>query len=221
MEKYKNKYRIPSARATWWDYGWNGAYFVTICTQDRRHYFGEVVDGNMVLSPLGAIADVLWHEIPHHFKHVELGDFTVMPNHVHGVLILDKPDGGGGVETLHATSQKVQGQALHVETLHVETLHATSLRGQEQEQGLGQETLHATSLRGRMAGISPKSESVPVIVRSYKAAVTKHARRLGLEMEWQPRFHDHIIRNDETYQRISDYIVTNASRWLEDKFFST
>lgn len=198
MEKYKNKYRIPSARAQWWDYGWNGAYFVTICTQDRKHYFGEVVDGKMVFSPLGAIADVLWHEIPHHFKNVELGDFTVMPNHVHGVLILDKPD--GTVETLHATSPTPE------QTLHSDTLH--------------EETLHATSLRERMAGISPEPESVPVIVRSYKAAVTKHARRLGLEMEWQPRFHDHIIKNDVAYQQISDYIVTNASRWLEDKFFT-
>ncbi len=59
MEKYQNKYRIPSARAQWWDYGWNGAYFITICTQNREHYFGNIQHGRMTLSPVGVIADVL------------------------------------------------------------------------------------------------------------------------------------------------------------------
>lgn len=93
MEKYKNKYRIASARAQWWDYGWNGAYFITICTQNREHFFGEIRNGKMNLSPTGTIADILWYEIQHHAQFVELGDFVVMPNHIHGILILDKPDG--------------------------------------------------------------------------------------------------------------------------------
>jgi REP element-mobilizing transposase RayT len=102
-KKYQNKYRIPSARAQWWDYGWNGAYFITLCTQNRAHFFGKIQDKQMVFTPLGAIADVLWHEIPHHDPFVELGDFVVMPNHLHGILILDKP-GPAVVETLRATS---------------------------------------------------------------------------------------------------------------------
>ncbi len=50
------KYRIPSARATWWDYSQNGLYFVTICTQHRLHFFGEIVAGEMKLSDIGKIA---------------------------------------------------------------------------------------------------------------------------------------------------------------------
>src|SRR5690554_8149802 len=92
MAKYQNKYRIESARAQWWDYGWNGAYFITICTKNREHFFGEIKEGKMALSRLGVIADVLWHEIPNHSKYAELGDFVVMPNHIHGILILDKHD---------------------------------------------------------------------------------------------------------------------------------
>jgi putative transposase len=94
MDRFKNKYRIPSARAQWWDYGWNGAYFITICTRNRAHFFGEINNGHTVLSHLGVIADILWHEIPNHNPFVDLGDFVVMPNHMHGILILDKPDGG-------------------------------------------------------------------------------------------------------------------------------
>ncbi|WP_338841665.1 hypothetical protein [Flavobacterium ginsenosidimutans] len=88
--KFQNKYRISSIRAQWWDYGWNGAYFITICTQDRKHYFGEIQNNKMILSGVGIIADLLWHQIPIHHKNVELGDFVVMPNHIHGILIIDK-----------------------------------------------------------------------------------------------------------------------------------
>jgi putative transposase len=137
MDKYQNKYRIASARAQWWDYGWNGAYFITICTQNREHYFGEIENGKMVLSPMGIIADILWHEIPNHASFVELGDFVVMPNHIHGILILDKPNGGN--DNVVADNDNVVAnndidigigmvETGHAETGHVETGHALSLQ---------------------------------------------------------------------------------------------
>lgn len=108
MEKYRGKYRVPSARAQWWDYGADAAYFITICTKNRTHFFGEITDKAMHLSPVGAIADVFWHEIKNHAENVELGEFVVMPNHIHGILILDKSGGdaagGGVVETGYALS---------------------------------------------------------------------------------------------------------------------
>ena len=60
--------------------------------------------------------------------------------------------------------------------------------------------------------------TISSIIGSYKSAVTKHANRLGFKNGWQTRFHDHLIRNDAAYQRISDYIVNNPSNWKEDKF---
>lgn len=192
MEKYKNKYRIASARAQWWDYGWNGAYFITICSRNREHFFGEISGGKMLLSNTGVIADILWYEIPNHAPFVELGDFVVMPNHIHGILILNKPDavgtGHAAVETGHA---------------NVETGHALSLQ--------------STIGRNRFQNIG--KNTVSSIIASYKSAVTKHANRLGLGNGWQPRFHDHVIRNDGEYQRISDYIINNPMNWAEDKFY--
>ncbi len=93
-DKYQNKYRVASSRWQLWDYGWDAAYFVTICTKDRAHYFGEIVDDKMILTPAGVIADVLWHEIKNHAKNIGLGAFVVMPNHIHGILILDGNDVG-------------------------------------------------------------------------------------------------------------------------------
>ena len=106
-DKYQNKYRIPSARLQTWDYADEGSYFITICTKNRRHFFGDVMDGKMVLTNAGVIADILWHEIKHHNKNIQLGEFIVMPNHIHGILILDGENGiqaGDEIQTRHALS---------------------------------------------------------------------------------------------------------------------
>ena len=87
MDKYKNKNR-KSPRAQWWDYAWDGSYFITICTRNREHFFGDVRDAKMKLSAAGIIADVCWREIIEHAKNIELGPHVVMPNHVHGILTL-------------------------------------------------------------------------------------------------------------------------------------
>lgn len=91
MEKFKGKYRIPSARWATWDYGSNAAYFVTICTAGRTHDLGEIANGEMTLTPLGQAAADCWEAIPDHFPFVVLDGFVVMPNHVHGIIIIDKP----------------------------------------------------------------------------------------------------------------------------------
>ncbi|WP_228054878.1 transposase [Kordia antarctica] len=91
-EKFKNKYRIQSTRLQYWNYGRNAAYFVTICTKNRTHFFGQIISGTMILSETGKIANQNWLTIPKQFPYVKLGDHIVMPNHVHGIIIIDKND---------------------------------------------------------------------------------------------------------------------------------
>lgn len=91
-EKFKGKYRIPSARLPYWDYGRNAGYFITICTQNRIRYFGAIENGELVLPEIGRLARTYWQEIPNHFPFVLLDESVVMPNHVHGIIIIDKPD---------------------------------------------------------------------------------------------------------------------------------
>lgn len=90
MEKFKNKYRIPSARLAGWDYAANGAYFITICTKNRTRFFGKVADGAMQLNEIGQIATTFWQEIKIHAKDVDLGNFVVMPNNVHGIILIQR-----------------------------------------------------------------------------------------------------------------------------------
>ncbi len=91
MTLYKNKYRIESTRLQKWDYGWNGKYFITIVTKNRIHYFGEI-DKNKImhLSESGKIAEKFWYEIPNHFPFAILDEFIVMPNHIHGIVFIEK-----------------------------------------------------------------------------------------------------------------------------------
>jgi REP element-mobilizing transposase RayT len=78
-----------SIRLKGYDYSQEGAYFITICTQDRVCLFGDIVDGKMRLNDKGQHVEKCWHEILVHFPNVELDEFVIMPNHVHGILVID------------------------------------------------------------------------------------------------------------------------------------
>ncbi|MEZ4918404.1 MAG: transposase [Saprospiraceae bacterium] len=187
-----------------WNCGWDGAYFITICTKDRHHFLGEIMDSKMQISPAGAIAHVLWHEIKNHGTNIELGEFIVMPNHIHGVLILNGNNVDNGRDV-----------ACNVPTRNVPT---ESEMGPESEPT----TKPHNKLIGKneyMATISPKSNSISTIIQSYKSAVTRYCNRLNLLCAWQPRFHDHIIRNEEAFLRISEYLKNNPANWQEDTFY--
>jgi REP element-mobilizing transposase RayT len=88
MTLFKEKYRIESARLPGWDYSAEGYYYVTICTAHRIHYFGRVVDGDVLLTQAGEIVAEEWLKTPELRKNVELDEWTVMPNHMHGILVI-------------------------------------------------------------------------------------------------------------------------------------
>ena len=88
---YKDKYRIKSTRLKHFDYSSNGAYFVTICTKNRECVFGNVINGEMKLSDRGKIVEQCWDDLPNHYLNCILDTFVIMPNHVHGIIIIDNP----------------------------------------------------------------------------------------------------------------------------------
>ncbi|WP_426058439.1 transposase [Hymenobacter sp. B1770] len=97
-ETYKNLYRVASARWAGYDYGQNGAYFITICTKDRQRFFGEIIlpDGHWETAVLqeslpAQVARQCWAQISERFPFVVLDAFVIMPDHVHGLLLFDKP----------------------------------------------------------------------------------------------------------------------------------
>ncbi len=89
-DKFRGKYRTTSHRLKGYDYTSDGAYFITIVTKNREHFFGKIMNGEMVFNGLGGIANGYWKKIPDHFPDVILDEFIIMPNHIHGILFLQK-----------------------------------------------------------------------------------------------------------------------------------
>lgn len=221
MKKFLNKYRIPSARLPGWDYRHAGAYFITICTQNRTPFFGECQGGKMKLSTAGMIAQRCWYQIPFLKSHVTLGAFVVMPNHVHGIMILDEMENdgdgvvggvGGGVETFES----------NVSTSNVNTPNQTPNANPDYYRNNKTNSVDV-SINNKnpfYQNISPKSGSVSRIIQHYKTACTKHIRSAcpDVDFEWQTRFYDHIIRNEVSFATISNYILNNPEKWKEDRF---
>ncbi len=103
---FKNKYRVESSRLKNWDYSSNGCYYVTLCEKNRSCVFGNIIDGKMFLSETGKYAEHCWNEIPDHFPFVQLDEFVIMPNHIHGIIVIDKT--GKHVETQDFASLRLE-----------------------------------------------------------------------------------------------------------------
>jgi putative transposase len=192
-EKFKNTYRIPSARLQKWDYGCNAAYFITICTQNRQDYFGEIHNQKMVLSEIGIIAENEWLKT---FKmrpdmNLTAGEFVVMPNHFHAIIIIGK--------NIYNSQRDMQCDT-HCSR---DAMHCVS---------------NDTDTNTSKNKFGSQSKNLASIVRGYKTGVTRNARLLNPNFAWQSRFYDHIIRNDKSHKRISEYIINNPKKWKEDKF---
>ena len=198
MNLYQNKYRIPTARATWHDYS-GGAYFITICTAGRMHYFGEIADGEIKFTEIGQYADKCLQEIPKHFPHVEVPLYVVMPNHIHAIIIINEI-----VETQNLASRNGQTEIPNGSN---ETQNFASLQSQNQPQN---NTAHINRF-------GPQSKNLASVIRGFKIGVTKYARQRGIAFAWQPRFYDHVIRNHHEINRIAEYIGNNVTRWDLDE----
>jgi len=195
MTLFRNKYRIESMRLRCWDYSSPGAYFVTIVTKNRECYFGNVENGIMNLNETGEIAKQYFAQIPKHFLFVSVDTFVVMPNHVHGIVIINQSD---VEETLHATS---------LQPLQPSRPSRPSRSSQPPSTGKSK----------TMSSISPKSGSLSTIIRSFKSAVTRSSRLISHDFAWQSRYYDRIIRNECELGRIRTYIIKNPLNWAMDE----
>ena len=222
-KRFRHRYRIASARAQWWDYGWNGAYYVTICTKDRECIFGDVIcdvpKPYVQLSEIGQIAYQYWEEIPDHFPFAELGEFIVMPNHLHGIVIIDRPGNEPNSRVGYVPPSIVPGRTCTVETpkLGVSTAHPDENPNPNNMHLHPDENPDSVNPDPNAARWKPGT--LGVIINQYKRKCTIEARTIRKNFGWQSRFHDHIIRDEDEFQRISEYIRNNPANWKNDRFY--
>jgi len=99
-------HKRQSTRLKGFDYGSEALYFITICSHDRIHLFGEIAEGEMNLNDCGKIALKCWMEIPQHFPHTRLHEFIIMPDHIHGIIEIVENMGGGFVGAKNISPQQ-------------------------------------------------------------------------------------------------------------------
>ena len=196
-DKFQDKYRINTARAWWHDYD-GGAYFITICTKGREHYFGEIEDGKMVLSEIGDYTRQCIEQISQHNPYAEIPLYVIMPNHLHLIVFI--------VETVHALSPKNHPFKDNLETVHAPSLQPSRWKNDNVDK--------------EMQFISKKKHRLAVTIGSLKSAITHFANQNAIDFAWQPRFHDRIIRDQPEMNRIATYIENNVANWKDDEFYS-
>lgn len=205
-EKFRNKYRVTTTRLQTWDYSWPGAYFVTILTKNRKHYFGEIDNGKMTFTEIGQLANDLWYDILNHAKNIELGPFVIMPNHIHGIIILRgqplPPAKARPALPPHPPVPWDRGD------------HGDRGGQDHKDPDIPPPPFPIPPSRFQ----KPGKNSLSTIIGGYKSAITKHANRMGIEFAWHPLFHDHIIRNQKAFANISRYIANNPKNWGKEKF---
>jgi REP element-mobilizing transposase RayT len=202
-DKFQNKYRIPSSRAVWHDYN-GGDYFITICTAERMHYFGEINNGEMVLNGLGQKFDELILNIKNHNPYCEIPVYQIMPNHVHLIVCVD---GACRDAACHVSTENAEINAKRDAACHV----STDGNGTNDERTVKNE---------KMRDIAVQCGLLSSTMGGLKSALTKYANLNKIKFGWQTRFHDLIIRSQEEMNMIATYIENNVATWENDKFYT-
>ena len=204
MEKFRNKYRIEPNRSKSQNYSDPGHYFITICINNMRCIFGNVLDNTMQLSVYGEIVNNEIKNSPKYHKRIALDSHIVMPNHVHFIVSLGDYDYDNGVSDIGETT--FVGITNDVEKIHEFSLHEFSLPNTDIKQ--------YRKLRRKMI--------IPKLVGKFQMITSKQINKLrdtpGMK-NWQSNYHDHVIRDNISYQRIRNYIISNPMNWDKDIFY--
>ena len=171
----RKRIRLPD-----YDYSSPGAYFVTVCTQNRRCILSDIVVGdgvldvpNVRLSPYGEIVAETLREIKKTYSWLSLDHSVIMPNHIHLLLRIEENGPSG--------------------------------------------TPAPTNMDNGPSGTpAPTNETLPKLISTFKRFTN---RRCGMQL-WQRSYHEHVIRGENDYREIWEYIEANPGKWVEDRYYS-
>lgn len=184
-----------SLRMKGYDYSREGAYFITMVTQDRFHIFGEIVNEEMILNEVGEIAKKVWLQTPIIRNNIILGEFIIMPDHIHGILIITPtPNEGANRDSPHSDIPP----------------HSP---------------LHSGLSTYSPQKFQSPSKTIGAIIRGFKGSATKQVNELNIskgiyhspQKIFQRDYIDKIIHDKVAFQNISNYIINNPKNWLKTK----
>ena len=198
MKYDPQKYQRRSIRLKGYDYSQPGGYFVTIVAQNRDCLFGDIVEGEMRLSGAGRIVQHAWMDLPNHYPHVALDEFVIMPNHVHGIIVLTDTGRGRSVSGEIVLPDRYRDSMEPVPDLDQTCPYTIdkSTRPYKFRHGL------------------------PEIVRAFKSFSARRInalRRTPGRPVWQRNYYERIIRDEAELKRIREYIRYNPTEWETDQ----
>jgi len=220
MPPESNRPRRRAMRLPGYDYTQPGAYFVTICVQNRKCLFGTITDQEMQLNEIGQIVIDCWNHIPQHFPSVELYEYVVMPNHMHGIIAwgIPKPEDPHPPTTVGARSPRPSQTAAPFE--NTKNVGARSPRPSNNNvRNVGARSPRPSNNNPNRVNETP-APSLGKIIAYFKYQSTKrinqHYNTPGMRL-WQKNYHDHIVRDDPNLQRLREYIQINPMKWELDQ----
>ncbi len=193
-----DRHHRSSVRLKGYDYAQAGAYFVTICAQDRACVFGSMVGNGMQVNDAGHMVVAVWDSLPTRFPGIDLDAFVVMPNHIHGIIVITDGAQSRAVATDNGNPVGAPLVGAHAYTTNAPATGAT-------------------------ARVAPTT-TLGAVVGAYKSLTTvefvRGVKSLGWSpfpgKLWQRNYYEHIIRDEEALDRIRQYIADNPARWMED-----
>ena len=239
MEKFKNKYRIPSNRKPNYDYSANGLYFITICTQHRICNLGEIVGDDvdihgheyqrheyqrhkyqrdeskrnesqrMALSDFGKIVDIEWNRSFEIRQELILHEYIIMPNHLHAIVEIFKNDEIKNENTDHIENDKDDNANLEIGT-EIIIPDDGALKIKRNPPVRLPKSI-SSFIGGFKSAVNTKIDD---FIDEHDLQIPKYNRQNHF---FQPNYHDHIIRNKHEYERIKNYIINNPDKWNQDK----
>lgn len=202
MKYNPQKHHRRSIRLKGYDYSQEGAYFITICCHDRKHFFGKIENGNMKLNAFGKIAHAEWEQLPERFSNIELDEFQIMPNHMHGIILIISV----GAPLAGAPDRDIV---------------RVPLAGAPEKNIQSMNTGNAQAKRASVKDAPTTTTTVGNIIGAYKSIVANECLALWKSKRpdetmgklWQRNFFEHIIRDETSLNNIREYIIRNPENW--------
>jgi REP element-mobilizing transposase RayT len=220
-----------SLRLKGYDYSQPGAYFITICTENKICCLGNIVDGITISYPISDIIREIWQEIPEKFQGVDLDAFIIMPNHVHGIVIINKECRGMIQQTRRNNTENIRGGLIH-------QIRIKNNITKDNKVGLINHAPTRNHLNGKNGSLinriptknqaytraknwnlmQDSKRTVGKIIRYFKAKTAKVVHdRFFPSFQWQRNYYEHTVSSARELNSIREYILNNPMKWALDR----
>jgi len=222
LKDSSKKHQRKSIRLSEYDYSFPNWYYITICTHERRNLFGKINKDKIILNEFGNVVEEEWMRTKEIRKYVDLDYYVIMPNHLHGIIIIEQSIENGRGE-LNSPAKDKSGRIQYAPTNKFKSPSKTI-----DDVGATRRVAQNNDDRAIQRIAPTKQTLIPnslgSIIGQFKSKVTKRLREISGNSDlkiWQRNYYEHIIRNEIDLQNIRKYITLNPLKWGNDEYYKS